>query len=113
MKQRLEDSTSRRKKRLYKPSGAVLEVTFKSHQKPSINEVKAKWIKSCGNSLITRHITTSTQVYELLGGTRQKGKTGGRYSKSGTSNYFVETPDIDSHIVFVTWLGVCCVLMFF
>ena len=98
---------------LYKPSGAVLEVSFKTHQHPSINEVKAKWEKSCDDHLITRHTTTTAQVGDLLSEIRGRGKSGKVYSKSHKSRYFTETPDVDSHMAFLTLSAIVFVLAFF
>ena len=97
---------------LYKPSGSVLEVSFKTHEHPSINEVKEKWVDACLDPLVSRHTATTARVSALLSAIQGGNQMDGDGNKPAL--LFVEVaPDddaSDAHMIRVAFLGVGCVV---
>jgi hypothetical protein len=96
---------------LYKPSGSVLEVSFKTHEHPSINEVKDKWTQACADPLVSRHTATMAQVGALLSAVQ--GGAQGDDSGKKPALYFVEATldaEADAHVFRAALLGMGCVV---
>ena len=86
---------------LYKPSGSVLESTFKTHEHPSIDEMKDKWTKACVDPQISQHMATTERASILLSEIKP-----GFESDEIRYDLVVEAFETDAHLIRQALFGI-------